>query len=166
MIIDWQPDNNSNECAWQWWRIDGIFLEYYASIRRSCNQAILTLAITPPSYVHTVRMKRKRKYLFPTDTQRKRERERPVLGGICMLCCRPLQMGTGNLRATSHTSQEPWIKTLWEPKIKCPKAIPTHFQNHVVWSWTVKCSVKSYVTRSSTRCYFNGFLFLRRPHTW
>jgi len=49
---------------------------------------------------------------------------------------------------------------LWEPKRKCPKAIPTHLQNHVVWSWTLKCSVKSYVTGPSTECYFNEFLFI------
>jgi hypothetical protein len=35
---------------------------------------------------------------------------------------------------------------LWEPKRKCPKAVPTQIQNHVVWSRILKCSVKSYVT--------------------
>ena len=50
------------------------------------------------------------------------------------------------LRVTSHTSQEPW-PWLWEPKRKCPKAVPRHLQNHVVWSRTLKCNVKSYVTR-------------------
>jgi hypothetical protein len=44
---------------------------------------------------------------------------------------------------------------------KCPKAVPTHLQNHVVWSRIFKCSVKSYVTRASTKCYFNEFLFMR-----
>ena len=34
---------------------------------------------------------------------------------------------------------------------KCPKAVPTHFQNHVVQSWAFKCSVKSYVTGPLTR---------------
>jgi hypothetical protein len=29
---------------------------------------------------------------------------------------------------------------------KCPKVVPTHLQNHVVWSRALKCSVKSYVT--------------------
>ena len=50
---------------------------------------------------------------------------------------------------------------LWEPKRKCPKAVPTHLQNHVVWSRTLKCSVKSYVTGPSTKCYFNEILFMR-----
>ena len=50
---------------------------------------------------------------------------------------------------------------LWESKRKCPKALPTHLQNHVVWSQTLKCSVKSYVTRSSTKSYFNGSKFMR-----
>ena len=47
-----------------------------------------------------------------------------------------------------HFTHKPWAVTmkLWEPKRKCPKAVPTHLQNHVVWSWILKCSVKSYVT--------------------
>ena len=50
---------------------------------------------------------------------------------------------------------------LWEPKRKCSKAVPTHLQNHVVWSRTLKCSVKSYVTEPSTKIYFNEFLFMQ-----
>jgi len=50
---------------------------------------------------------------------------------------------------------------LWEPKRTCPKAVPTHLQNHLVWSQTLKCSVKSYGTGPSTNCYFNKFLFKR-----
>ena len=35
-------------------------------------------------------------------------------------------------------------------------------QNHVVWSRTTKsCTGKSYVTGSSTKCYFDEFLFTR-----
>jgi hypothetical protein len=30
---------------------------------------------------------------------------------------------------------------LWEPKWKCPKAVPTHLQRHVVWSQSLKCHV-------------------------
>ena len=45
------------------------------------------------------------------------------------------------LRATSHTRQEP---VPWncerEPKRKCPKAAPTHFRNHLMWSWALECS--------------------------
>ena len=55
---------------------------------------------------------------------------------------------------------------LWEPKRKCPKAFPIEFQNHVVWSRTLKCSVKPYVTGPSTKCYFNECLFMWGPHTW
>ena len=64
------------------------------------------------------------------------------------------------LRATSHTSQEPWPWNCERPKRKCPKGVPTHLQNHVVWSRTLKCSVKSYVTGPSTKCDFNEFLFM------
>ena len=34
-----------------------------------------------------------------------------------------------------------------------------HLQNRVLWSQTLKCSVKSYVTGPSTKCYFDEFLF-------
>ena len=64
---------------------------------------------------------------------------------------------TGGLRAISHMSQEPWPWNCESPKEKCPKAIPRHLQNHVVWSWIFKCIVKSYVTGPSTKCYFNDF---------
>ena len=38
---------------------------------------------------------------------------------------------------------------------------PSHnnLQNHIVWSRALKCSVKSYVTGPSTKCYFNEYLF-------
>jgi hypothetical protein len=58
------------------------------------------------------------------------------------------------IRATSHEPRAVTMK-LWEPKSKWPKAIPRHFQNHVVWSRILKCSVKSYVIRPSIECYFN-----------
>ena len=66
-------------------------------------------------------------------------------------------------RTKGHLTLEPRPVTmkLWEPKRKCPKAIPTHLPNRVVWSRTLECSVKSYVTRPSTKCYFNDFLFMR-----
>jgi hypothetical protein len=61
-----------------------------------------------------------------------------------------------NLTAISHTSQEPWPWNYESPKEKCPKAIvPTHLQNHVLWSRILKCSVKSYVTKPSTKCCFH-----------
>ena len=39
-----------------------------------------------------------------------------------------------------------------------PKSPP---KNHIVWSRILKCSVKSCVTGSSTKCYFNEFLFMQ-----
>ena len=67
----------------------------------------------------------------------------------------------GTLRA--HFTHEPRAMTrkLWEPKRKCLKAVPRHLQNHVVWSRTLKCSVKSYVTMPSSKCYFCEFLYVR-----
>ena len=68
-----------------------------------------------------------------------------------------------------HFTHKPRAVTMksWEPKRKCPKAVPRHFQNCVVWSWARDCSVKSYVTRpSSTNCHFNEFLFMLGPYTW
>ena len=61
-----------------------------------------------------------------------------------------------------HFTHEPRAVTmkLREPNRKCPKAVPTHLQDHVVWSRTLKCSVKSYVIGPSTKCYFNEFLFM------
>jgi hypothetical protein len=61
-----------------------------------------------------------------------------------------------------HFTHKPRTMTmrLWEPKRKCPKTVPTHFQNHVAWSRTLKCGVKSYMTISSTKHYLNEFLFM------
>ena len=63
------------------------------------------------------------------------------------------------LRAAPHTRPRAVTMKLWEPKRKCPKAIPTHLQTtfSVV---PLKCSVKSYVTGSTTKCYFNQYLFM------
>ena len=65
-------------------------------------------------------------------------------------------------RLKGHFTHEPRAMTmkLWEPKRKCPKAVPRHLQNHVVWSRTLKCSVMSYVIGPSIKCYFNDFLFM------
>ena len=56
-----------------------------------------------------------------------------------------------------HFTHKPRFVTrkLWEPKRVCPKAVPRHLQTRVVWSQILKCSAKSYVTRPSTKCYFN-----------
>ena len=65
------------------------------------------------------------------------------------------------LLTRGHFTHEPRAVTvkLWEPKRKCSKAVPTRLPNHVVWSRTLECSVKSYVTRPSTKRYFNELLF-------
>jgi hypothetical protein len=44
---------------------------------------------------------------------------------------------------------------------KVSRGRPNTPQNHVVWSRTLECSVKSYVTQPSTKCYFNVSLFMR-----
>ena len=55
---------------------------------------------------------------------------------------------------------------LQEPKRKCPKVVLTHLQSHVVvWSQTFSYSVKSYVTKLSTKCLFNEcFYSCRSSH--
>ena len=58
------------------------------------------------------------------------------------------------------------IMKLWEPRRKCPRVVPRDLQNNVVWSRALKCSVKSYVTGPSTKCYFNVFLFMRVLTQW
>ena len=40
---------------------------------------------------------------------------------------------------------------------ECPKAFPRHFQNHVMWSHALNCSVELYVTGTSTNYYFKEF---------
>ena len=72
---------------------------------------------------------------------------------------------SGHLRCilgplSTHEPRAVTIK-LWKPIRKCLKAVPRHLQNHVVWSRTFNCSVKSYVTRPSTKCYFKEILFMR-----
>jgi hypothetical protein len=79
---------------------------------------------------------------------------------LCLLVCQ-LFAFFRHLRPTPHMSQGPWLRKLWEPKSKCLKAVPTHLQKYVVWSQAIKCSVKSYVTGPSTKCYFSIFLFMR-----
>ena len=68
-----------------------------------------------------------------------------------------------------HFTHEPravTMRLLWEPNKKCPKAVPTHLQKRVVWSRTLECSVKSYVTGTSTTCYFSEFFSHVGSHTW
>ena len=62
-----------------------------------------------------------------------------------------------------HFTHEPRAVTmkLCESERKCAKAVSIHLQNRVLWSRTLKCSVKSHVTGPSTKCYFNEFLLMR-----
>ena len=68
-----------------------------------------------------------------------------------------------NVYTYGHCTHEPRAVTmrLWEPKRKCPKAVPTYLQHHVVWSGILECSVKPYVARPLSKCYFNEFLFMQ-----
>ena len=62
------------------------------------------------------------------------------------------------IRATSHTSQEPWPWTFESLKESVQRPSQHTSNQHVVWSRTLKCSVKLHVTAPSTKCYFSGFL--------
>jgi len=78
-------------------------------------------------------------------------------------------LSTYHLRSTkgqcTHEPRAMTMKVIWA-QMKWPKAVPRHIQNHVVRWRALKCSVKSYVTRPSTKCSFNEFLFMRDSHTW
>ena len=65
-------------------------------------------------------------------------------------CLKIKAMAQEAQRATSHTSQDR-DHEIERAKRKRLKAISTHLQHHVVWSLILKCSVKSYVTGSSTK---------------
>ena len=67
-----------------------------------------------------------------------------------------------SLRATSHMSQEPWPWNCESPK----ESVQRPSQDHVMWLRIFKCSVKSYVTGPSTKCYVNEFSIHVGPHTW
>jgi hypothetical protein len=69
---------------------------------------------------------------------------------------------SSTLKSKGHFTHGPRAVTMkvWEPKRKFLKAVPRHLQNHVVWSRTLKCSAKSYLTGPSTKCYFNEFLVM------
>ena len=66
-----------------------------------------------------------------------------------------------NLVCEGHFAHKssPMNMKLWEPKRKSPKAVPTHLQTHVVWSWVLKCSVKSDVTGPSPKCFYNDLFY-------
>ena len=47
----------------------------------------------------------------------------------CCCCCFPMNCQISTLKRALQL----WP---WNFKEKCPKAVPRHIQNHVVWSWT------------------------------
>ena len=57
-----------------------------------------------------------------------------------------------------HFTHEPGASS-WscESPKEVSKGCPNHFQSCVVCSQALKCSLKSYMTMSSTKCYFNEF---------
>jgi hypothetical protein len=61
-----------------------------------------------------------------------------------------------------HFTHKPRAMTtqLWEPK-GVQRPFQDRLQNHVLWSRILKCIVKSYVTRPSTKYYFKEFLYMR-----
>ena len=67
---------------------------------------------------------------------------------------------------TSHTKPRAVTTKTWGLKRKCLKAVPRDLQNHVVWSRTLECSVKSYVTGPSIKCYFKCVSIHAGPHIW
>ena len=75
---------------------------------------------------------------------------------------RPLTSGHWELRATSRTSQEPrpWDCKSPRERVQRPSQNTSKLM-YVVWSRTLKCSVKSYVIGPSTQYYFNEYLFMR-----
>ena len=58
-----------------------------------------------------------------------------------------------------HTRAKSRDHEIVRAKGKCPKAVPRHLQNHLVWSRILKCRVKSYVTGPSPKGYVNKLLF-------
>ena len=54
--------------------------------------------------------------------------------------------------STKWLPTRPWPWKLWEPTRRGGlKAVPTRLQSHVLWSWMLKCGVKSYVAGPKTK---------------
>ena len=62
----------------------------------------------------------------------------------------------------THTSQKLWpskiVRAQKEKKVSQGRPQRTSKVMQVLWSRSLKCSVKSYVTGPLTKCYFGGFL--------
>ena len=69
------------------------------------------------------------------------------------------------IKGPLHTRAKSHNRKIVRAQKKCAKAVPRHFQNHVMWSRVLKCSAESYVIRPSSKYYFNEILFIQGPHT-
>ena len=57
-------------------------------------------------------------------------------------------------RGPLHTRAKGRDHWLWEPKRKCPKAVPTHLHNRVMWSRTLKCKCEFICDRTLNQMLF------------
>jgi hypothetical protein len=60
-----------------------------------------------------------------------------------------------------HTQAKSRDHEIVRAQKKVSKCHPKTPPKYVVWSWILKCSVKSYVLGPSTKYYFNEFLFMQ-----
>ena len=87
------------------------------------------------------------------------------MGCQCMSTSKPIRCDEKRAWGPLHTRAKSGDNEIVRAQKKCLKAISRHFQIHVLWWWTLKCSVKSYVIGCSTKCYFNGFsIHVRSSH--
>jgi len=54
---------------------------------------------------------------------------------------------------------------LWEPKIKCPKTVPTHLQNEVVWSRDPQVYYEVLCNQALNQMLFQWISIHAGPHT-
>ena len=95
-----------------------------------------------------------------------------VVSALILICLTPLKRRcpierSKHLRCTHlgpfHTRAKSHDHEIVRAQRKMSKG---HFKRPpksctIVWSWTLKCSVKSDVTGPPTKCYFNEFPFMR-----
>ena len=87
------------------------------------------------------------------------------MGCQCMSTSKPIRCDEKRAWGPLHTRAKSGDNEIVRAQKKCLKAISRHFQIQVLWWWTLKCSVKSYVIGCSTKCYFNGFsIHVRSSH--
>ena len=75
-----------------------------------------------------------------------------------MIFHRAVVVTFANVKATSHTSEKSCAHESVRAQKNVSKGHPKiTSKTNVVWSRTLECSVKSYVTGPSTKCNFNEF---------